>query len=264
VNTSKFYRWVIGGGCTLLALIAVVVAAIVYHLNAENGTTGWLGLGTLILLGAILFFFGLMALIAWLCVRGFLPKDEPKPQTAAAAKAAASKESTAKPQKTSIVGYIISTILFLVVAICLILAALPFVMTMVHHTTWDTISTIWKGPLPVLQPQGRCDDAFVLDDAHHYDFSASTEDRVRIEPGSDTKLCYGSLVSIPGKRWITWGAQFVKPAGQKEACVAYFGYIYPNGAVQIIGPKYGPELDMSNMSGLWRIATNCPIEYYRW
>lgn len=114
------------------------------------------------------------------------------------------------------------------------------------------------------KPQGRCDDSFAQDDRGIYDFSQSPNNRVRIDPGSTTKLCYGSLVSIPGDRWKTWGAQFVPPAGQKERCVAYFSYIYPDHSVRVIGPLYGPHLEMSDMSGLWRVATNCPIEYYRW
>ena len=117
---------------------------------------------------------------------------------------------------------------------------------------------------PAPQTQGRCDDSFALDDLGTYDFSQSPNDRVLINPGSTTKLCYGTLISIPGDRWKTWGAQFVPPAGQKERCAVYFSYIYPDHSVRVVGPLYGPQLELSNMSRLWRVATNCPIEYYRW
>jgi hypothetical protein len=125
-------------------------------------------------------------------------------------------------------------------------------------------STFFPFSIPAPQPQGRCDDSFDQDDLGIYNFGQSPKDRVVVNPGSKTKLCYGSLVSIPEDRWKTWGAQFVKPAGQKERCVAYFSYIYPDQHVITLGPRYEQELGIGNMSGAWRVATNCPIEYYRW
>jgi hypothetical protein len=128
----------------------------------------------------------------------------------------------------------------------------------------DPSSMVSWSVTPVPQPQGRCDDSFAQDDLGTYNFAQSLENRVRIEPGSTTKLCYGSLVSIPEDRWKTWGAQFVPPAGQKERCVAWFSYIYPDHSVRVIGPRYEQGLGIGDMPMVWRVATNCPIEYYRW
>lgn len=146
----------------------------------------------------------------------------------------------------------------------LILLALALVMGS-RGTDFSSSSSLtsWLSP-STPQPQGRCEDSFAQDDEKKYDFSQSLKDRVHVNPGSVTKLCYGSLVSIPGDRWKAWGAQFAPPVGQKERCVAYFLYVYPDHSVKLIGPSYGPGMAFSDMSGLWRIATNCPIEYYRW
>jgi hypothetical protein len=114
------------------------------------------------------------------------------------------------------------------------------------------------------QPRGRCENAFALDKVGAYDFSKSWEDQVTISPGSKTELCYGTKVSIPGNLWKTWGGQFVEVPGQKDRCLAYFSYIYPDGHVENIGPLYGPKLELSDRSGVWRIATNCKIQYFRW
>jgi hypothetical protein len=243
MNASKFYRWAIGGGCAVLTLIAVAVAGIVHHLNTKNGDADWLGLGTFVLLGVILFFFGLVALIFWFSMRGFLRKGKPKPQVVVVG-----------PQKKWTAGRLIKWVL--------IVGLIGYVCLAIGTRMTNVSISLIRTPAP--QTQGRCDDSFALDDLGTYDFSQSPNDRVLINPGSTTKLCYGTLVSIPGDRWKTWGAQFVPPAGQKERCAVYFSYIYPDHSVRVIGPLYGPQLELSNMSGLWRVATNCPIEYYRW
>lgn len=120
----------------------------------------------------------------------------------------------------------------------------------------------WNAPAP--QPQGRCENAFAQDDLGTYDFSKSPKNSIPIAPGSATELCYGAKVSMPEERWKTWGAQFTPTPEQKGPCVAWLSYIYPNGGVRIIGPLYGPKLDLSDMPDTWRIASNCTIEYYRW
>ncbi len=231
MNISKFYWWVVGVGCTVFTLIAIAV----HHLNSTNSDGSWLGLGTLVLLGVILSFLGLVALIFWLSIRNAFRKGKNTPQ----------------PIATTPKKWTAWRLIKWVLTVGLISGAC------------STIGTRLINPPPP-QPQGRCDDSFDQDDLGIYNFSQSPKDRVVVNPGSTTKLCYGSLVSIPEDRWKTWGAQFVKPAGQKERCVAYFSYIYPDQHVITLGPRYEQELGIGNVSGTWRVATNCPIEYYRW
>jgi hypothetical protein len=183
-----------------------------------------------------LFFLGLVALIFWASIRNALRKGKLKSQAGVAA-----------PKKKWTAWRIIKW------------ALIVGLISGVYSTLGRRLILT-----PPPQPQGRCDDSFAQDDLGIYNFSQSPKDRVVVNPGSKTKLCYGTLVSIPGERWKTWGAQFVPPTGQKERCVAYLSYIYPDHSVRVVGPLYGPRLELSDMSGTWRIAANCPIEYYRW
>ena len=253
-------------GVEILFLISVAIAAVIlaYAINTTAGGRSLIGPGAIILLVLFLLAVATVITSAWWLLRRLLKKTSPQKTgtqpTAGATTPSSATTTTSKKESKSRRG--IKTILVWGV----ILGTLFWFGTRVirPHGVSDgsTIGSLWPSPPP--QPEGRCDDSFAQDDLGIYNFSQSPNDRVRIEPGSATKLCYGSLVSIPGDRWKTWGAQFIPPAGQKERCVAYLSYIYPDHSVRVIGPLYGPHLELSDMSGLWRIATNCPVEYYRW
>jgi len=266
MNGSNLFWRVINAGGPMFIIATVIVLVIINHLNTTNGGTEWLGLGTLIALGTVLSIIGFVALIFFLSIRNALRNNKPKPQTNAqnTVPATPATPATPAPKKGKGLWYWMKAALTWTIILGMLALANALLK---HWATGDPINWPWSNSIvspSAPQPQGLCESAFADDDREIYNLSQTQFNRIGIVPGSTTKLCYGSLVSIPEDRWKTWGAQFVQPVGQKEVCVAYFGYIYPDHSVRVIGPLYGPKLDLSDMPNLWRIATNCQIDYYRW
>ncbi len=254
-----FRRSVIGGVIFLPIFFVVAVIGIAYAMNMTAGGENWFGPGTIIVIGFGLCFIITIVALAWWLLRNVFTQIRIPASSATQPTATITSPLSPTPNKSKWTAWRIIKWVFIlgfVSGICQIIG-----MYMLNPRENVSISSLFAPPP---QPQGRCDDSFDQDDLGIYNFSQSPKDRVVVNPGSTTKLCYGSLVSIPEDRWKTWGAQFVKPARQKERCVAYFSYIYPDQHVITLGPRYEQELGIGNMSGTWRIATNCPIEYYRW
>ena len=104
-----------------------------------------------------------------------------------------------------------------------------------------------------------CDNALELDMQGVNDYSKKTMSYVDIPPGSNEKLCFGSLVSIP--RWSVWDGQFTDPDADKHGCIAWVQYW---GIDRTYGPfRQNQSIGLSNMPGKWRIATNCIVRYYQ-
>lgn len=143
----------------------------------------------------------------------------------------------------------------LIIAAWVAVAGLRRAVLHFHQSPRSFSSTVQLVP-----PMDLCPGTIQLDATAENDRSADVKPYEVFLPGSTTKVCFGSWASIP-PNWGVWGAEFTNPDPVKDGCVAWLHY---QGINRIYGPFTGTQnIALSNMPGKWRIASNCPVMYYK-